>query len=76
MPNVVLRAHYDGERIVLDEPFDIPTDSPLMVTVLPAQGDQLSPERKEWTALAAQSLAQAYGNNEPEYTLADVKEQE
>ena len=74
MPTVILKAHYDGERIVLDEPFDLPADSPLMVTVLPVQGDHLSRERIEWTALAAQSLARAYGDHEPEYTLADVKE--
>ena len=33
---VTLKAHYDGERILLDEPFEIPPNSPLMVTVLSA----------------------------------------
>ena len=36
MPAVTLKAHYDGKRIILDEPFEIPPNSPLMVTVLPA----------------------------------------
>ena len=29
MTTVTLRAHYDGEHIVLDEPFDIPANAPL-----------------------------------------------
>jgi hypothetical protein len=74
MPTVSLKAHYDGERIVLDEPFDLPKHSPLIVTVLPAQGGPLDRERAEWSALAVQSLARAYGDQEPEYTIADIKE--
>jgi hypothetical protein len=74
MPTVILKAHYDGERIVLDEPFDLPAHSPLMVTVLPMQDSPLGRERAEWTTLAVQSLARAYGDAEPEYTLDDVRE--
>ncbi len=74
MPTVILKAHYDGQRIVLDEPFELATNSPLMLTVLPAEADPLSRERAEWSALGAQALARAYGDNEPEYTLADIKE--
>ena len=41
MPTVALQAHFDGEHIVLDEPFDLPAHAPLMVTLLPspAQAD-------------------------------------
>lgn len=74
MPTVSLKAHYDGERIVLDEPFNLPAHSPLIVTVLPVEGSALEQERTEWSALAAQSLARAYGDEEPEYTVADIKE--
>ena len=74
MPTVILKAHYDGERIVLDEPFDLATNSPLIVTVLPADAETLTRERAEWAALGAQGLARAYGDDEPEYTLADIKE--
>ena len=35
MPTITLQAHFNGERIVLDEKFDLPTNTPLMVTVLP-----------------------------------------
>ena len=58
---------------MLDEPFNLPADSPLMVTVLPGKSDPLSLEQAEWSALAVESLARAYGEDEPEYTLADVK---
>lgn len=69
MPTVALKAHYDGDRIVLDEPFDLPPHSPLIVTVLP----EPDTERVEWETLAAESLGRAYGPDEPEYTLADIK---
>lgn len=72
MPTVTLKAHYDGERIVLDEPFDLPPDSPLMVTVLPAGADEHS-DHAQWTALSAQVLARAYSDSEPDYTQTDVK---
>jgi len=72
MPTVTLKAHYDGERIVLDEPFDLPPDSPLMVTVLPAAADDQSGHAL-WTALSAHNLSRAYSDSEPDYTQADVK---
>lgn len=70
MPTTILKAHYDGKHIVLDEPFELPANAPLMVTVI-APDD----ERAEWAALGAQSLARAYGDDEPEYTIADLKPQ-
>ncbi len=72
MSAVILKAHYDGQRIVLDEPFDLPANCPLGVMVLSAEA-QVEQERAEWAALAAANLADAYGDNEPEYTLADLK---
>jgi hypothetical protein len=70
MPSVTLKAHYDGEHIVLDEPFELPPNASLVVTVLSPEHDS---ERAEWAALGARSLARAYGEDEPEYTLADLK---
>jgi hypothetical protein len=58
---------------VLDEPFDLPTNSPLIVTVLSREDQLLSRERAQWAALAAQSLARAYGDDEPEYTDAAME---
>ena len=70
MTAAILKAHYDGEHIVLDEPFDLPANASLMVTVI-APDD----ERAAWAALSAQNLAGAYGDDEPEYTLADLRPQ-
>ena len=70
MPTVSLRAHYDGERIQLDEPFDLPPDVPLLVTVLVPEADH---DRDAWTAMGRQALARAYGNDEPDYALTDVR---
>jgi hypothetical protein len=61
MPTAVLKAHYDGEHIVLDEPFELPTNV------------ALDEEGSEWAALGAQGLVRAYGDDEPEYT--DLKPQ-
>lgn len=67
MPSVSIKAHFDGKRIVLDEPFDIAPNAPLLVTIL------ADDERSGWTTLSAQSLARAYGDNEPDYSTSDVK---
>ena len=72
MPAVTLKAHFDGERIVLDEPFDIQPNSPLMVTVLTPEGAPTA-DHAAWAALSAEGLARAYSDSEPEYTLADMK---
>jgi len=55
MISVTLRAHYDGEHIVLDQPFEIPVNAPLTVTVLaPAASEHdRERERASWAALSA-----------------------
>jgi hypothetical protein len=70
MPAVTLKAHFNGKQIVLDDPFDLPPDSSLMVTVLP-KGN--ATEDAQWRSLAADALARAYGDDEPDYSAADVK---
>jgi hypothetical protein len=64
MPAVTLKAHFNGKQIVLDEPFDLPPDSSLMVTVLPNLDAN---EDAQWQGLAAHALARAYGEDEPDY---------
>lgn len=35
MPTPALQAHYDGKHIVLDEPYNLPANASLIVTLLP-----------------------------------------
>jgi hypothetical protein len=71
MPSVTLKAHYDGERIQLDEPFDLPRNALLLVTVLSPEGDG---DPVAWLAASSAGLARAFGENEPEYTQADIRQ--
>jgi hypothetical protein len=70
MATISLKAYFDGKTIRLDEPFDLPEGAQLMVTVLePAQPES---DRAGWLELSARGLARAYGDSEPEYSIADV----
>ena len=73
MPTVALQAHYDGEKIVLDEPFDLPTDAALIVTVLPASVELESDSEEIWLRATASSEAFAFLSNPSEdiYTVKD-----
>ena len=51
MPIVSLKAHYDGKTIRLDEPFDLPPNARLMVTVLPPLTGS---ERADWSNLSVE----------------------
>ena len=70
MQTITLTARYDGQHIQLDEPHNLEPGTPLMVTVLPKP----SAERDDWHRFAAQGLAAAYGNEEPEYGITDLTE--
>jgi len=70
MPSISLKAHYDGTAIRLDEPFDLPEGAELIVPVLEAA--QPVKEGAGWIDLSARGLARAYGDSEPEYSVADV----
>ncbi len=70
MTTAILKAHYDGQHLVLDEPADLPTNTPLLVTVAAQDSD-----RSGWMEFSAQNLARAYGDSEPDYSAADVKPQ-
>ena len=70
MPTISLKAHYDGKTIRLDEPFDLPPNTRLMVTVLPPMTEA---GRDDWSRLSTANLARAYGENEPEYSERDVR---
>jgi len=73
MAAITLKAHFDGEHIVLDEEFDLAPDSQLVVTVLPTAPDELNLDRAGMAELAAEALSRAYGDDEPEYDLTDIR---
>ena len=70
MNTISIPAHFDGERILLDEPYTSEPDARLLVTVLPTKDE----EREAWLQLSAQRLAQAYSDEEPEYPLSAIRE--
>ena len=61
-----LKAHYDGNAILLDEPFPLPPAARLLVTVL--EDDE---ESRYWSELGAEAFARTGAVAEPEYTAAD-----
>ena len=72
MPLRTIRAHFDGEHIRLDEPCRLEPDAPLLVIILPQQHEES--EQEDWGRLSQQTLANAYGAEEPEYSLGAIKE--
>ena len=70
MPAISLKAHFDGQAIHLDEPYELPRDAQLLVTVLPpaSENGQLA----DWAELSANGLDHAYGDNEPDYSSVDI----
>jgi len=71
MATITLRAHFDGERIRLDEPFELKLNTQLLVTVLPGKTDE---EYEDWALLSVQGLAYAYADDEIDYPLSLIKE--
>ena len=70
MPAISLKAHFDGQTILLDEPYELPHDAQLLVTVLTPTTGELP--TSGWAELSAKGLAQAYSDNEPDYSASDV----
>jgi hypothetical protein len=73
MKAVILKAHFDGEKICLDEPFELTPEAKIWVTIVP--GDSAEAERAAWLAASQASLARAYSDNEPDYSDAVLREQ-
>ena len=72
MPMIAVPAHFDGERICLDEPFDLEPNAKLIVTIL--SGRESDSEHAAWSRLSSQRLKDVYGKNEPEYSSDLLKE--
>ncbi len=63
-------AHFDGERILLDEPVELARNARLVVTVLPAA----DPARDSWEALSSAQLNAAYISEGYDYQLESINE--
>jgi hypothetical protein len=70
MPSITLKAHYDGQTILLDEPYELPPNARLLVTVVAPTQDA---ERERWARLGGEGLARAYADSEPDYGPEDVR---
>ena len=72
MSFVTVKAHYDGEKVCLDETVDLAPNTEVLVVI--PQGDGLDQFRKEWFAHAQAAFARAYGEDEPDYADAVILE--
>lgn len=70
MESIQVKAHFDGQQLVLDEPCTLPAHVPLVLTI---QSAEVLAERAEWKDLALQGLAGAYSDDEPDYSAADIR---
>lgn len=73
MPSAISKAHFDGKHIVLDEPFELPINARLAVTLLSSTESDAEVERVDWSTFGIANLSRTYGDNEPEYSISDVK---
>ena len=76
MHAITLPAQCVNNQIVLSEPFSIPEDRVLFVTILPSEKtpDGGRSFAQDWTGIAAAGLGLAYSDDEPEDTPAMLKE--
>lgn len=58
-------GYFDGEKIVLDKPLNVAPNTRVWVAV--AASGNADEEREDWYRLSLQRLAEAYGDDEPEY---------
>ena len=70
MDSISIPAHFDGERILLDEPCELEPNAKLIVTVLPNHDS----ERESWLNWSAERLQPAYGDDEEEYSLDLIRD--
>jgi hypothetical protein len=64
----IIKAHFDGTSIQLDEPVILPVNIPLLVTVSTTGSE----DQEGWPDLSRHGLGLAYGESEPEYSPSDV----
>ena len=72
MATLTIRAHFNGTNVVFDEAADLEPNTKLLVTVVDAETES---ERTEWANFSANGLNEGYGDDEPEYTIANLIEE-
>ena len=70
MSNLLIRAHFDGKQILLDEPVELEPNTKLIITVLSNHDS----EHESWLGLSAEGLKGAVSDDEAEYSAALIKE--
>jgi hypothetical protein len=70
MNTISVQAHFDGERILLDEALELEPNTKLLVTVLLKH----DAEREKWFDLSSKRLEDAYEPDEVEYSLDLITE--
>ena len=71
MKTTTLSAHFDGKQIILEEPLQLRPNTRLLVTVLPDSSGEFE---RDWSTIAANGLAAAYGPEEPDYPDSTIQE--
>lgn len=71
METITIQAHFDGKHILLDEPVELQPGAKLLVTIVPS----VEAEREEWLRQSLRRLEDAFGGEEPEYSLSLIKKQ-
>jgi len=82
MATRILQAHFDGNSIMLDEEFPLQPNTKLLIAVLDTHETYTEKEtesnaeddRTLWYRMSLQGLARAYGDDEPDYSLTQLKE--
>ena len=72
MNAVTLKAHFDGNKICLDDPYPMQPNMRLLVTVVPSESEEA--ERQAWLAASQSRLAAAYSVDEPDYSDVVLRE--
>ncbi|MBI1390158.1 MAG: hypothetical protein GC154_17085 [bacterium] len=70
MKTISVSAHFDGERIHLDERVELSPRARLIVTILPDADE----ERDDWFQAAMQRFNEAYNEDEEDYPLDSIIE--
>ncbi len=73
MPTQLLAIIKNGKIEPL-EPINFPEGTPLVVTMNPSSEMASDPESEDWYALSLHGLSRAYGDDEPDYELSQIKE--